>query len=92
MSEDKDELRRKRLRFRAWHRGTREMDFILGNYADQALGTMTAGELDAFEQFLELPDQELFSWISGSKQAPGDADSRLLAELRKVHLTPPDYS
>lgn len=90
MSEPSDDIRRKQLRFRAWHRGMREMDLILGNFADRALGEMTGAELDAFERLLELPDQELFSWISGSMEAPGN--NELLARLKELHLKPADYN
>lgn len=92
MSEPSDEIRRKRLRFRAWHRGMREMDLILGNFADRTLGEMSSAELDAFERLLELPDQELFSWISGSQKAPADDGLELLARLKKLHLKPADYN
>ncbi|MBV9136160.1 MAG: succinate dehydrogenase assembly factor 2, partial [Hyphomicrobiales bacterium] len=62
------EIRRRRLRFRAWHRGIREMDLLMGGFADARLQSLDERELDVFEELLELPDQEVFTWLTG--QAP----------------------
>ena len=71
MSEMDHETRLKRLRIRCWRRGTREMDMLLGPYADTALGALDAAELDAFEALLDENDQDLYAWISGA--APMEA-------------------
>ena len=64
MSSPDPDIRRKRLSFRAWHRGTREADLILGSFADAHLSEFDAAQLDRFEALLECPDAELFDWIN----------------------------
>jgi antitoxin CptB len=76
-------LCRRRLRYRAWHRGTKEMDLMLGPYADARLEAMGRGELDRFETLLEEADTDLLKWLMGQEPAPADADHVLLAELLK---------
>jgi antitoxin CptB len=57
--------RRKRLLFRCWHRGTREMDLILGGFADAEIATLGDAELEQLERLIELPDPDLYAAISG---------------------------
>ncbi|MDP2618750.1 MAG: succinate dehydrogenase assembly factor 2 [Hyphomicrobiales bacterium] len=91
MTEDRDADRRKRLRFRAWHRVMKEMDFILGSFADSYLARMSAAEIDAFERLIEMPDADLLSWISGSGDPPDPDLTGLVERLRAVTLQPEDY-
>jgi antitoxin CptB len=82
---DPPDIRRKRLRFRAWHRGTREADLILGSFADAHLGDFDDPSLYAFEALLEVPDAELFDWIGGRAALPHEHDTavaRLLLAFR----------
>ena len=62
--------RRKRLLFRCWHRGTREMDMILGGFADRHIESLTDAEMDDLERLMELPDPDLYAAISGDAQLP----------------------
>ena len=64
MSFPDPDIRRKRLFYRAWHRGTREADLLLGSFAEAYLGAFDAAQLDRFEALLECPDAELFDWIN----------------------------
>jgi antitoxin CptB len=57
--------RRKRLLFRCWHRGTREMDLILGRFADATIADLSDGELAELEQLIEFPDPDLYAALSG---------------------------
>jgi antitoxin CptB len=57
--------RRKRLLFRCWHRGTREMDLILGRFADAEIGTLSDGELGELERLIEVPDPDLYAALTG---------------------------
>ena len=57
--------RRKRLLFRCWHRGTREMDLILGRFADASIADLTDVELEQLEQLIEVPDPDLYAALSG---------------------------
>ena len=74
-------LRRRRLRYRAWHRGTKEMDLLLGPFADARLEAMDEAELDRFETLIGEADTDLLKWLKGKEPAPADADHELLAEL-----------
>jgi antitoxin CptB len=67
--------RRKRLLFRAWRRGTREMDLVLGGFADSALPTMSEDDLADFEHLLDAPDREVYAWISGKAEVPSNYDT-----------------
>src|SRR3954464_9103596 len=57
--------RRKRLLFRCWHRGTREMDLILGGFADAEIAALGDAELGELERLIELPDPDLYAAITG---------------------------
>lgn len=87
-SGDALDVRRRKLRFRSWHRGTREMDLILGRFADARLGQMTDAELDDFERMIEVPDPELMAWIIGERDAPASCDHAVFRQLRDFHLGP----
>ena len=65
-----DETRLKRLRMRSWHRGTREMDLILGRFADAGLAGLDAARLDSFEQFLSENDHDLYRWVASAENTP----------------------
>ena len=75
------DTRLKMLSYRAWRRGIRETDLILGPFADANLHRMTPAQLDAFEALLDLPDQDLYDWIKG-EPAPAAFDGELLAMIR----------
>ena len=77
------ELRRKRLLWRSSHRGIREMDLLMGGFARSRLPTMTENELNAFEALIELPDQDLLSWVTGEATVPPTISNTLLPELLK---------
>jgi antitoxin CptB len=76
------DVRRRKILFRAWHRGTREMDLVMGRFADAALRGLADAELDEFERLIEVPDQDLFSWIMGEAEAPAEYDRPLFRKLR----------
>jgi antitoxin CptB len=80
------DVRRRRLLFRAWHRGTREMDLLVGPFADAALAGMSDAELDDFERLVEVPDQDLLGWIMNETAAPPPAyDTPLFRKLKDFH-------
>ncbi len=76
------DVRRRKILFRAWHRGTREMDLLMGRFADAALAGMTDAELDEFERLIEVPDPELFAWIMGEADAPFDYATPMFRKLK----------
>ena len=58
----------KKLLYKASHRGTKELDIILGNYATNKLENMSDTELNLFEEFLELPDPDIYKWITNKSK------------------------
>ena len=74
--------RRRRAAFRAWHRGIREMDLIMGRFADREMARLSEAELSAFEALMERPDPQVYDWITGREKLPGDVDAGLIARLR----------
>jgi antitoxin CptB len=82
---DDMEIRRRRAAYRASHRGTKEMDFILGRYAEAHLAAMTPAELDDFERLLALPDPVVTEWFSLGSKPDQAAFARLIAALRTFH-------
>lgn len=69
-AEEGAEARLKRLSMRSWRRGTREMDLVLGPYAEVELAGMSADDLDLYEALLAENDQDLLQWVLGSRPAP----------------------
>lgn len=65
-----DQYRRSKLKFRAWRRGFRELDLLMGSFADVALPTLDEAGLDEFERLLELPDWEVYAWLVGQAEIP----------------------
>lgn len=72
------ETRRKRLLFRSKHRGTKEMDILLGGYYETKMQEFTIEELDVFEALLNEPDDDLYAWALGRVEVPVECDSPVL--------------
>ena len=83
------DARRRKLLFRSWHRGIREMDLILGGFADHAIAALADGELDEYESLLELQDADVLSWITGEQPVPTIHDTAL---FRKIAASRPAMS
>ncbi len=77
--------RRRRVLFRSWHRGLREMDLIMGRFADAEIGTMSDADLDEFERLIEVPDRDLFRWITGEDETPSNYDTAVFKRLKGFH-------
>lgn len=82
--------RRKRLLFRCWHRGTREMDLILGRFADAHITELTDQEMDDLENLMEVSDPELFSAYSGKIDLPPQVAKELFARIQAFDVSEPD--
>ncbi len=85
------EARLKRMRMRSWRRGTKEMDLILGPYADARLAAMPAPALDLYDRLLEENDQDLHAWITGHAVPPAHL-AALLAEIGAFARARPSLS
>ncbi len=76
--------RRRRILYRAWRRGLREMDLVMGRFADAHLPAMSESELDEFERLLEVPDPQALAWITGGEAPPPDFDTPMIERLRAM--------
>lgn len=81
------DIRRKKALFRSWHRGTREMDLVMGPFANAMLDSLTTGELEDYEALLNAPDPDLFKWVTGERPVPQTFDTpvfRRMAAFRRA--------
>ena len=76
------EVRRRRLLFRCWHRGTQESDLILGSFAESSLKSLDNAQLDRFETLLDCNDPDLFDWIFAGTAPPAEYDHDVMSLLR----------
>jgi antitoxin CptB len=76
------ETRRKRVIFRSGHRGTKEMDLLLGSFADKYAWGFSEAELMAYERLLELSDPDLYNWITGVEEAPANLMCPVFEKLK----------
>jgi antitoxin CptB len=77
-----DDARRRRLRMRSWRRGIREMDLILGGFADAHLAGLDDATLAAYEAFLSENDHDLYRWVTGGERCPERFDP-IVARIRR---------
>ena len=82
---DDAETRRRRAAYRATHRGTKEMDWVIGRFAEQALGDMAGARLAAFEELLGLPDPVLHEMVMDGVPVADARFAALVAEIRAFH-------
>ena len=76
------DVRRKRLLYRATHRGTHENDLLIGGFVASRIAALTPAELDALEEVLTFPDVELANWLTGRKPIPPEVDSPMLRRIK----------
>lgn len=84
---DRD-IRLKRLRFRAWHRGTKEADLLIGGFFDQHGATLSDADLALFEEMLEEQDVDIMAWAMGTAPVPVRFEGTLMAALRTLTYVP----
>jgi antitoxin CptB len=78
--------RRRKLLFQSWHRGIREMDLIMGRFANDEIEQLEGQELDDFERLTEVPDQDLLAWVTGERETPAAYDTVVFRRMRDFHL------
>ena len=82
-------VRRRRARYRATHRGTKELDLMIGHFAEAHIDTMFEPALARFEQLLAMPDPDLDHWLRGGAEPDGEEMRGLIEEIRCfLGLTP----
>lgn len=89
MTGETRENRLRRLGMRCWRRGTKEMDLILGPFADAELAGLEPEALSLFEAFVAEEDHDLYSWITGTAAAPARyaaMTARIAAFARARHM------
>jgi len=79
------DARRRKLLFRAWRRGVREMDLIVGRFADVHIDKFDPKDLDDFERLIEAGNAELYAWVTGTENPPAHYDTAVLAQLKSFH-------
>ena len=77
--------RRRRLLFRSWHRGIREADLLLGRFADAHIADLCDSDLDTYERLLDVPDHDLYVWVTGEAAIPDAYRSELLDRIVRFH-------
>ena len=82
---DNPDIRRRRLLFRCWHRGTQESDLMLDSFAETSLAGFDSAQLDRFEALLDCADTDLFDWITGRSMPPPVYDHDVMRLLRSSH-------
>ncbi|HKF70646.1 MAG TPA: succinate dehydrogenase assembly factor 2 [Stellaceae bacterium] len=82
------DIRRKRLLFRSWHRGTKEADLLLGSFAERHLPAFTREQIDRYEALLAADDTDLLAWIAGRAQPPAERESDVLRLLLAFRYSP----
>lgn len=82
------DTRKRKARFRAWHRGMREADLVMGGFADKELAGFDDAQLDQFEQVLNEADGDIVKWITGEMPVPANQDNdivrRMIADARSL--------
>lgn len=78
--------RRKRNLFRAWHRGTREMDLLMGGYTENAIAGLDEAAMADLETLIDLPDRDLFSWIAQGETVPPEYDTPVFRAMKAFHV------
>lgn len=77
------EERRRKLTFRAWRRGFREMDLLMGSFAEAHIADLSETELDEFERLLTVPDWEVYAWITETKPIPENQAGPVLDRIKQ---------
>jgi antitoxin CptB len=85
---DELEVRKRRLRFRAWHRGTKEADLLIGGFVDSRLSQLTEADVQWLELLLDENDVDIMAWMTGSKAPPAAFAGGLMTEMRKLDSVP----
>lgn len=76
------DARRRRVLYRATHRGTHENDLLIGGFVAPRIGAFTEDELTQLEAVLELPDPDLADWLTGRRPVPDGAETSMLRRIR----------
>ncbi len=87
MQEDQD-IRRKRLRYHSWHRGTKELDLVLGQFAERHLPAMNEAEMDLYEAILNENEHDIYAWLAGREALPQEHDHHIMQMILDFKIKP----
>ncbi|MDY8110249.1 succinate dehydrogenase assembly factor 2 [Fulvimarina sp. 2208YS6-2-32] len=79
------DVRRKKALFRSWHRGTREMDLVFGRFADAEIASLSDEEMQIYEELMLAPDPDIFKWVSGEREVPGNYDTTVFRRIKAFY-------
>ena len=79
------DARRRKILFRSWHRGIREVDLLLGRFAEAKIAAFNETELDQYERLLEAADHDIFAWLTSEAEPPNSSDINILQKIRAFH-------
>jgi antitoxin CptB len=79
------DARRRKILFRSWHRGMHETDLLMGRFVDAEIGRLSEAELGEFEDLLEVPDRDIFFWLTGAAEVPPLYDTPTFRKLKAFH-------
>lgn len=80
-SDDPLETRKRKARFRAWHRGTREADLLVGGFADRELAGFGEADLELFEALLSEADADIVQWVTGALAVPAHQENAVVRRM-----------
>ena len=79
------DARRRRALFRSWHRGMREMDLLMGRFADAQLAALSEADLADYESLIEVQDRDIFGWLTGEVDIPSAYDTPVFRKILAFH-------
>ncbi len=82
------EIRLKRLRFRSWHRGTKEADLMVGGFYDRYAATWSDAEISWYESLMDEEDVDIMAWAIGSKEPPARVAGQLMTAMQQLDYIP----
>jgi antitoxin CptB len=80
--------RRRKILFRSWHRGMREVDLILGSFADAEIEVLSDEELAVYEAFMSELDGDILKWVTGEEPVPAHHDTPVFAKILSYREAP----
>ncbi len=86
-ADETTEIRRKRLRYHSWHRGTKELDLVLGQFAAKYLPDLTVAELDLYEAIVNENEYDIYAWLARREAPPLEHDNHIMKMILDFRIT-----
>ena len=85
MTADDLDTRRRAIKIRAWRRGMREMDILIGGFVDARLATLSEAEVSELERLMDVEVQKAFSWLCGTEEPEPGYDTPVFRQIQQFH-------